>query len=252
MCYVPCSSKVICDVFNGYPNGADKCNESGNKPFQGNGNGCVLLDYIQFILECDDTKELRYRQLDLCKDHMPPEMFQKAILENCKSPNCIGWLNKMSCNRKLVTYMMIEFYLHVALITSFVQASRLHLTEVNPNSGWAIAMLPISAAFLFLEFVQLWIRKSEPSRYLRDFWNWIDCASISLVVAFAIKLLIEEPDLNSSAGMTATGQLLMATGFFICMFFASYLKKVFFQFSTFVGGMVNVSISGVKIVFLKR
>jgi len=243
-CDAPCSGPVIFAVFEAYPSNANEQNESNQTPFCG--NQPVLEEFMQYIIECNESdndgspKRKCFKRLELCKNHLPAEIFVKAMLEHYKTPYCNGWLNMMSCKRKLIGKIMLEFYLHSALIVSFIQASRLYLTESDPASSWAVAILIIALGFLVLEILQLVQMKTEPSRYVFDFGNWVDCITIALAIASGIKLLTEEPFVDNTAGDADICQLLMVTAFFLGLFFASYLKKTFFPFSTFIGGLVHI------------
>ena len=102
----------------------------------------VLLDHDQCPTKNDQLK--LYKSINMSRKFTSPEDFGEAIMNNLNSPICIGWLNKLSCSRRVVAFVMLEFYLHLVLICSFLQASKLHLTETNPNYAWARVMIPIS------------------------------------------------------------------------------------------------------------
>ena len=51
----------------------------------------------------------------------------------------------------------------------------------------------------------------------------------------------EETQVNTNEVAGGGNQrLLIATGFFVCVFFVSYLRKTLYSFAIFVGGMANV------------
>ena len=102
----------------------------------------VLLDHDQCPTKDDQLK--LYKSINMSRKFTSSEDFGEAIMNNLNSPICIGWLNKLSCSRRVVAFMMLEFYLHITLICSFLKASELHLTETNPNYAWARVMIPVS------------------------------------------------------------------------------------------------------------
>jgi len=215
--------------------------------------------HFQFVLQNDcywedegskDQAVLGERKLESCRKYMPPGVFVNAAMDNLDSRRFLEWLNKLSCNRKVVFSIMLNLYIHIAIVVSFSSATNQYLLESDPVKGWAISLIPLAVLMLLLELLQIWnYRKQKRSlSYFVDVWNWIEVTAMVLIIVMASRLIVEE-SIEFDSDRETTRELLMSTGFFILFAFISFLKKTFFPFSMFVGGLIHVSWLGTLLLF---
>ncbi len=185
-----------------------------------------------------DRKRKRFRLLGHCKNYVPLDVLKKGYLnkKNLASKELVRWLNEMPCKRSVVFFMVLEFYLHLAWITTFVKTSYMCFEELDPKFGWRpIALIVFAALFLLQEIIQFlrFYNTNACIAYWLDFWNIIDLTTGMMVIASAVKFLQDDRSDN-------TRRIIMATGCFQAVLFLSYLKKTFFPFSKFVSGVIKI------------
>lgn len=254
-----CSFEVIEAIIEAYPPGLGvKCKHTGGRGFKHSPFGwdCNIsvgghfTEFIQNVVRADvcasgsnnatvRMRKSRHRMLGHCKNWVPLDILKTGMLhrKTLESPAMIRWLNEMPCKRTVVCGMVLELYMHMAWIYTFVHSTILHIEEGEQLQGWEpIALLAFAGYFFLQEFNELYrlVVTNAALSYWLDLWNWIDLTTAGLVTASAIKFL--QNDTNKQ-----TDILLMCTGFFQFVHLVSYLKKTFFSFSAFVSGIIKVS-----------
>lgn len=245
--------EVIEVLIEAYPSGLGVRSKKGKSPFgfdYEKSPGEFFSQFINFVVQprengsgessvrhsSRDRIKQRFRMLGHCKNYVPLDILKKGYLnkKNLESKELVRWLNEIPCRRGVVFVMVLEFYLHIAWIVTYVNTSYTFFEE-KELSWRPIALVVFAALFLFQEINQLFrfYHTNAMLAYWLDFWNWIDIASSGLVLGSAIKFL--QNDRSNS-----TRHLLMTTGCFQALLFLSYLKKTFFPFSKFVSGVIKI------------
>lgn len=245
--------EVIEVLIEAYPPGLGVRSRKGKSPFgwdYDKSPGEFFSQFINFVVQPRETGsgdsslrhssrdriKQRFRMLGHCKNYVPLDILKKGYLnkKNLESKELVRWLNEIPCRRGVVFVMVLEFYLHIAWIVTYVNTSYTFFEE-NDLSWRPIALMVFAAMFLLQEINQLFrfYHTNAMLAYWLDLWNWIDIASSGLVIGSAIKFL--QNDRSDS-----TRHLLMTTGCFQALLFLSYLKKTFFPFSKFVSGVIKI------------
>jgi hypothetical protein len=182
-----------------------------------------------------------FQAMDSICNNCPPKKFQKIVRNNLKSRICIDWLTWSFCQRNVIFSVMRDFYCQVAWIALLFHASSLYLNSQSPDY-FVYPLYFFAAVFLAKEIRQLrrYARADVLISYVNGIWNWLDWMTIMLVIGSAVSLQLVDP-INKPYD-NAIRKLLMATGTCQVMHFASFLKKIFLPFATFVGGLTTVSL----------
>lgn len=254
------SFEVIEALIDAYPKGLSIRNNAGKSPFDWDyvkTPGEHFSKFIAFVVKplwrtqdsCPQSKEEvaqstmdkkveRFRLLGHCKNYVPLGILKLGYLDkkNLQSKELVRWLNEVPCRRRIVFHLVIEFYLHMAWIITFVKTSYTYFETPDQSlGGKPIALIVLAAMFLCQEIVQLlrFYNTNSISAYWLDLWNWMDVTTGVLVISSAIKFLQDDYSLT-------TQRTVMATGCFQSLLFLSYLKKTFFPFSKFVSGIIKI------------
>lgn len=187
-----------------------------------------------------DREEI-FKALDSICNNCPPKKFQRIVRSNLKSRVCIEWLTWSFCQRNVIFTVMRDFYCQMAWIAILLHESNLYLHSESPDN-FVYALYVLAAVFLAKELRQLrrYVRADVLIAYVNGIWNWVDWMTITLVISSAVTLQLVDP--VDHPHDDAIRILLMAT--FTCqvIHFASFLKKIFLPFATFVGGLASVSL----------
>ncbi|KAK1737725.1 ankyrin repeat domain-containing protein [Skeletonema marinoi] len=171
-----------------------------------------------------------------CKNYVPLDILRIGFLDEktLESHSFTEWLNGMLCKRNVVFMMVLELYLHMAWIYTFVSASHIYFVKSDELLGWRPTALLIFAAMFLLEEMSQFIRLFVTGELLHymNWWNWIDVVTCVMVIVSAARFLDEDSSID--------GRLLMTTGCFQSLLLLSYLKKTFFPFSKFVSGVIKI------------
>jgi len=245
---------VIEALIEAYPVGLGVTNNDGKSPFGWDYDktpGRFFSQFINFVVEPRwesedssrrstlDKKYKIFRLLGHCKNYVPLDIVRVGYLNKhiLESKEFVRWLNEKPCERSLVFFMVLEFYLHIAWITTFVTTSYIYFETPLEALGWRpTALIVFASIFLLQEMIQLlrFYNTNALLAYWLDLWNWIDLTAGILVVISAVKFLQED---RSDSMM----RILMCTGCFQAFLFLSYLKKTFFPFSKFVSGVIKIA-----------
>lgn len=259
-----CSLRVIKLLFDAYPEAAGhKDSIRDYTPFE-NGSSDLFPKFLNYYLQQTiGSKRLQRLNFEKCRTHVQPlDIFRDGLINNSHLSVCLDHLNKMSCKRDLVFFLMMELYLHLLQIWFFIHASDLYIQNSNNAVDFSagsdnekftiiikrssIGLITVASMFLLIEMSQLFTNfrgNVNFSDYVMNLWNWIELTAVSLAMASGILMLIKDPT-NDSGDYNdlsePTQRLFMSTGVFILMFFISYLKKTLFPFARFVTGVVAV------------
>ncbi|CAJ1962139.1 unnamed protein product [Cylindrotheca closterium] len=195
----------------------------------------IAAPLLSHLLEIGDAKE-RNKEFDRWHRNSPGT-FGNLAVENLNKPAMIQWLNRKSCNRKVIFFLMIELYLQVAWMILFVRASKSKLIEpAEPIDALLVGLSVVAVAFLGLQFRQFW---KKPIQYFQNMWNSMELVTVGLVIASVIELWNIQ-DVSIVDEDHRIRDLLIATGCFIFLSFISYLKKTFYPFAMLVGGVIRI------------
>ena len=247
------SIEVIEALIEAYPVGLGVRNNVGKSPFgwdYGETPGGFFSKFINSVVESRgdediykqsttiDRKNEISRLLGHCKNYVPLDILKIGYLnkENLESKEFVRWLNDMPCRRSVVFIMVLEFYLHIVWIATFVSTSYMYFETPNQALDWRpTALIVFAAIFLLQEIYQAlrFYKTNALLAYWLDLWNWVDLTSGMLVISSAVKFLQDDRSVN-------TTRIIMTTGCFQSLLFLSYLKKTFFPFSKFVSGIIKI------------
>ena len=142
---------------------------------------------------------------------------------------------------------MRDFYCKVAWIAILMHSSSMYL-QGKRTDGYAYSLYFFTLIFLVRELKQIrrYIKAKVLVDYVKEIWNWVDVAVICLVATSATILLLDDP---SGAYNDRARTVLMVSNAFQLLHFASFLKKIFLPFATFVGGlmMVRLGVVGMQV-----
>jgi len=239
---------VIEALINKYPEALGKHDSDGRTPFEWDYKescGGYFKEFVQHLFpargadaENEEEKDRRHKRiLTHCKNYVPVDILRIGFLDEktLKSHSFTEWLNGMLCRRSVVFMMVLELYLHMAWIYTFVSASYRYFVESDEPLGWRPTALLVFAAMFLLEETSQFIRlhvTGELLHYCTNWWNWIDVATCVMVIVSAVRFLDEDSSID--------GRLLMTTGCLQSLLLLSYLKKTFFPFSKFVSGVIKI------------
>ena len=145
------SFDVIEALIEAYPVGLGVTNNDGKSPFGWDYDktpGRFFSQFINFVVEPRwesedssrrstlDKKYKIFRLLGHCKNYVPLDIVRMGYLNKhiLESKEFVRWLNEKPCERSLVFFMVLEFYLHIAWITTFVTTSHIYFEESNRRS----------------------------------------------------------------------------------------------------------------------
>lgn len=241
-------------LIDAYPQGLGVMSKKGYSPFGWDFDVSVgrhFTEYLQHIVATDvhssgtkqSTQRMRkatHRLLGHCKNYAPLDILKNGMLNESilESKAMVRWLNELPCKKSVVCSMVFELYRHIMWIIIFIHTTWLHIEPDKQLERWQpLALLVLSFTFLIQELYQMFrfIRTNAGVSYWLDIWNWIDLATVFLVMASVAGFLRNDQSVNND-------RLLMTTGFFQFILLISYLKKTFFPFSKFVSGIIKVSI----------
>ncbi|CAJ1959867.1 unnamed protein product [Cylindrotheca closterium] len=192
--------------------------------------------FKSLIREKDANIEETFMAMDSICNNCPPKKFQTIVCNNLHEKVCIQWLTWAFCQQKVISSIMRDFYCKVAWIAILMQSSSLYL-KGKRTDGYAYALYFFTLIFLVREIKQVrrYIKAQVLVDYVKEIWNWVDVAVICLVATSATILLLDDP----SGGYNERARtVLMVTNAFQLLHFASFLKKIFLPFATFVGGLM--------------
>eukprot|EP00985_Skeletonema_marinoi_P004362 scaffold1909_cov131-Skeletonema_marinoi.AAC.3 len=227
-----------------YPEALGKRDFSGRTPFEWDYEeswescGGQFKEFIQNLSSRYSRHLPRYQRiLTHCKNYMPLDILRIGFLDEktLESHSFTEWLNGMLFKRSVVCMMVLEFYLHMAWIYTFVSASHIYFVKSDEPLGWRPTALLVFAAIFLLEEIGQFIRlyfTGAVLHYCTDLWNWIDVVTCVMVIVSAARFLDEDSSID--------GRLLMTTGCFQSLLLLSYLKKTFSPFSKFVSGVIKI------------
>ncbi|KAL3927928.1 MAG: hypothetical protein SGBAC_012875 [Bacillariaceae sp.] len=194
-------------------------------------------DMFKHLINDEETdREEIFMAMDSICNNCPPKKFQRIVCKNLDSKTCIQWLTWAFCQQKVIASIMRDFYCKVAWIAILMQASTLYL-QGRRTDGYSYALYFFALIFLIREIKQVrrYIKAKVLVDYAKELWNWVDVAVIALVTASATILLLADPN---SAYDDRARTILMVTNACQLFHFASFLKKIFLPFATFVGGLM--------------
>mmetsp|Transcript_6925 Transcript_6925/g.11560 ORF Transcript_6925/g.11560 Transcript_6925/m.11560 type:complete len:583 (+) Transcript_6925:330-2078(+) len=244
---------VIEALIEAYPVGLGVRNNVGKSPFgwdYGETPGGFFSKFINSVVESRGYEDINKkptaidrrnqisRLLGHCKNYVPLDILKLGYLskKNLESKEFVRWLNEMPCRKSVVFFVVLEFYLHIVWIATFVSTSYMYFEFPDQALDWRpTALIVFAAIFLLQEIYQVsrFYKTNALLAYWLDLWNWVDLTSGMLMISSAVKFLHDDRSEN-------TTRIIMATGCFQSLLFLSYLKKTFFPFSKFVNGVIKI------------
>lgn len=184
-----------------------------------------------------DRKQI-FMAMDSICNNCPPKKFQMIVCNNLDNRICIEWLTWAFCQPKVISSIMRDFYFKVGWTAILMHASTLYL-QGRRTDGYAYALYFFAFVFLIREIKQVrrYIKAEVLVDYAKEIWNWLDVTVICLVTTSATLLLTSDPNEPYN---DRTRTVLMVTSGCQLLHFASFLKKIFLPFATFVGGLMAV------------
>jgi len=195
--------------------------------------------FLHFINDTETDRLQVFMAMDSICNNCPPKKFQTIVCDNLDNKICIQWLTWAFCQPKVVASIMRDFYFKLGWTAILMRASTLYVQGEGTYYAFAYSLYFFALVFLIREIKQIrrYVKAEVLVDYAREIWNWLDVTVICLVITSATILLLSDPDEPYNDGSRT---ILMMTVTCQIVHFASFLKKIFLPFATFVGGIVMV------------
>ena len=168
-----------------------------------------IFEYL--INDTTSDKEDIFQCMDSLCNISPAKKFQTIVGSNLRSKTNIEWLTWAFCQPNVILYIMRDFYCQLIWIIMIFYGSHVYL-QGRKNEYVLYTLYAMALIFSVREIRQIrrYVKANIFIAYIKDPWNWLDCATIFLVTASAITLQVSDPNDNPHAYWTR--RLLMITG----------------------------------------